>query len=155
MNSPDGNWEPQGARPKRTQTQCPVSIDDQRSHNANLITLGNRLPMSGEFDSKHASVISPRGRDIEAYVLSLQESVRSQICYSSELEEELKRLKEQLRESKAEENQLRDKLRWYHSQGDKEKPGGKLPLVSRVSTNDESRQDAGSGLYCLNPFPSK
>ena len=61
----------------------------------------------------------------------------------------MKKLKEQLRESKAEENQLRDKLRWYHSQGDKEKPGGKLPLVSRVSTNDESRQDASSGLYCL------
>ena len=59
-NSPDGNWEPQGARPKCTQTQCPVSIDDQRSHNANLITVENLLPMSGEFDSKHASVISPR-----------------------------------------------------------------------------------------------
>ena len=81
---------------------------------------------------------------IEAYVISLEESVRSQICYSSELEEELNKLKEQLRESEAERNQLKAKLKWYHLAGDKDKLSGKLPLESSANTSDESRQDADS-----------
>ena len=73
-----------------------------------------------------------------------EEPAASQSCYSFELLEEVKKLKEQLRESKAEIQQLKAELGRYLFLEDKEKRSGKLQLLlPRAPTSDESRQYAG------------
>ena len=73
-----------------------------------------------------------------------EESAASQSCYSFELQEEVKKLKEQLRESKAEIQQLKAELGRYLFLEDKEKRSGKLKLLLRAPTSDESRQCAAN-----------
>ena len=72
-----------------------------------------------------------------------EESAASQSCYFSELQE-VKKLKEQLRESEAEIQQLKAELGRYLFLEDKERRSGKLRLLPREHTSDESRQYAGS-----------
>ena len=72
-----------------------------------------------------------------------EESAASQSCYSFELQEEVKKLKEQLMESKAEIQQLKAELGRYLFLEDKEKRSGKLQLLlPRAPTSDESRQSS-------------
>ena len=71
-----------------------------------------------------------------------EECAASQICYSFELQEEVKKLKEQVREREAEIQQLRAELGRCLFLEDKEKRSGKLQLLPRASTSDESRQYA-------------
>jgi len=73
-----------------------------------------------------------------------EECAASQICYSFELQEEVKKLKEQLRESKAEIQQMKAELGRYLFLEDKEKRSGKLKLLLRAPTSDESRQYAAN-----------
>ena len=73
-----------------------------------------------------------------------EESAASQNCYSFELQEEVKKLKEQLRESEVEIRQLKAELGRYLFLEDKEKRSGKLQLLPRGPTSDESRQYAAS-----------
>lgn len=65
-----------------------------------------------------------------------EESATSKNYYSFELQE-IKKLKEKLRESKAEIQQLKAKLRRYLFLDDKEKHKGKLQILPRVPTSDE------------------
>ena len=71
-------------------------------------------------------------------------SAASQNCYSFDLQEEVEKLKEQLKESEAEMQQLKAELGRYLFLEDKEKRSGKLQLLARASTSDESRQHAVS-----------
>ncbi|XP_015765103.1 PREDICTED: uncharacterized protein LOC107344017 isoform X3 [Acropora digitifera] len=73
-----------------------------------------------------------------------EECAASQICYSFELQEEVKKLKEQLREREAEIQQLKAELGRYLFLEDKEKRSGKLQLLPRAPPSDESRQCADS-----------
>ena len=73
-----------------------------------------------------------------------EESVPSQSCHSFKLQEEVKTLKDQLRESKAEIQQLKAELGRYLFLEDREKRSRKLQLVPRPPTSDESRQYAAS-----------
>ena len=73
-----------------------------------------------------------------------EESAASQSCYSFELQEEVKKLKETLRESEVEIQQLKAELGRYLFLEDKEKRSGKLQLLPRASTSDESRLYAAS-----------
>ena len=73
-----------------------------------------------------------------------EESAASQSCYSFELQEEVKKLKEQLRESKAEIQQLKAELGRYLFLEDKQKRSGKLQLLLRAPTSDETGQYAAS-----------
>ena len=74
-----------------------------------------------------------------------EECAAPQSCYSFELLDEVKKLKEQLRESKAEIQQLKAELGQYLFLADKEKRSGKLQLLlPRAPTSDDSRQYAVS-----------
>ena len=75
---------------------------------------------------------------------SRKKSAASQSCYSFQLQEEVNKLKEQLRESEAEIRQTRAELGRYLFLEDKEKRSGKLQLQPRAPTSDESRQYAES-----------
>ena len=76
-----------------------------------------------------------------------QEESAASYSYSFELQKEVKevkKLKEQLRESKAEIQQLKAELGRYLFLEDKEKRSGKLRLLPRTPTSDESRQYVAS-----------
>ena len=74
-----------------------------------------------------------------------EESAASQSCYSFELQEEVKKLKEQLREREAEIQQLKAERGQYLFLEDKEKRSGKLQLLlPRAPTSDESGEYACS-----------
>jgi len=72
-----------------------------------------------------------------------EEYAASQSCYSFELQE-VKKLKEQLRESKAEIQQLKAELGRYLFLEDKEKRSGKRKLLLRAPTSDESSRYAAN-----------
>ena len=69
-----------------------------------------------------------------------EESTSSQSCNPFELQEEVKKLKEQLRDKKAEIQQLKVALGRYLFQEDKEKRIRKLQRLPGVPRSDESRQ---------------
>ena len=78
-------------------------------------------------------------------MLKREEECAASQSYSFELLEEVKKLKEQLMESKAEIQQLKAELGQYLFLADKEKRSGKLQLLlPRAPTSDDSRQYAGS-----------
>ena len=73
-----------------------------------------------------------------------EESTSSQSCNPFELQEEVKKLKEQLRDSEAEKKQLKLALGRYLFQEDKEKRIRKLQILPGVLRSDESRQSTAN-----------
>ncbi|XP_015759568.1 PREDICTED: uncharacterized protein LOC107338833 isoform X2 [Acropora digitifera] len=73
-----------------------------------------------------------------------EESTSSQSCNPFELQEEVKKLKEQLRDSEAEKKQLKLALGRYLFQEDKEKRIRKLQIMPGVLRSDESRQSTAN-----------
>ena len=73
-----------------------------------------------------------------------EESTFSQSCNAFELQEEVRKLKEQLRDSEAEIQQLKVELGQYLFLEDKDKRDRKRQILPGVSRSDESRQYAAS-----------
>ena len=73
-----------------------------------------------------------------------EESTSSESCNPFEYQEEVKKLKEQLRDSKAEIQQLKLALGRYLFQEDKEKRIRKLQILPGVPRSDEGRQNTAN-----------
>lgn len=76
-----------------------------------------------------------------------EESTSSQSCNSFEHQEEVKKLKEQLRDSKAEIQQLKVELGRYLFLEEKEKRIRKLQILNGVPRSDESGQYTANSSY--------
>ena len=88
--------------------------------------------------------IAVRKSRFHSGILKEEEESASSQSYSFELQEEVKKLKAQLRECEAEIQQLKAELGRCLFLEDKEKRSGKLQLLPRAPTSDESRQYAAS-----------
>ena len=146
-HSSDRKWERQGARPKLTQMQFPVGVGDKRSHNANLnlegqsSQFGEKEPILGSFPTSDTVV--------ESVDLLLPWTVSSSTVSSTMVVSNSTSWLSLAVASNITSTVLDTKGNSVSSptvegDGSEESSSGKLQLLPRAPTRDESRQDTAN-----------